>query len=213
MVSLFSSRKGSKESKNPYSNRGLDKFSALLSELDEKRQNIYAKRVDSDGPPLVRFVFKSSGECVPVMIKTKKGPKKKDDAQDDLVVKTESNTKEEKEIKPEAREHKQRCVLKENLKKFSRPNHFLPVTAILVLTFLVFFGRSVSIMCTCIVWYLIPIIKEQSRKKGSTYKTKKKNKKKMNTENGASLNKKMACDQTVLKEKYPHVAAPCKTTR
>ncbi|CAG7900004.1 unnamed protein product [Brassica rapa] len=194
MVSLFSSRKGSKESKNPYSNRGLDKFSALLSELDEKRQNIYAKRVDSHGPPLVRFVFKSSGECVPVMIKTKKGPKKKDDAQDDLVVKTESNTKDEKELKPEAREHKQRCALKENLKKFSRPNHFLPVTAILVLIFLVFFGRSVSIMCTCIVWYLIPIIKEHSRKKGSACKTKKKNKKKTNTENGASLNKKMACE-------------------
>ncbi|CAN7035890.1 unnamed protein product [Brassica rapa subsp. trilocularis] len=213
MVSLFSSKKGSKESKNPYSNRGLDKFSALLSELDEKRQNIYAKRVDSHGPPLVRFVFKSSGECVPVMIKTKKGPKKKDDVQDDLVVKTESNTKEEKEIKPEAREHKQRCVLKENLKKFSRPNHFLPLTAILVLIFLVFFGRSITIMCTCIVWYLIPIIKEQSRKKGSTNKTKKKNNKKTNTENGASLNKKMACDQTVLKDKYPHVAAPCQTTR
>ena len=167
MLSPFSSpkrsRKESKESKNPYSNRGLDKFSALLSELDEKRQSIYANRLDSDGPPLVRFVFKSSGECVPVMIKTKKITKKKVETQDDLKIKTESKTKEAKEIKEtesETTEKKHRCVLNENLKKISRPNRFLPVTVILVLVFLVFFGRTISIMCTCIVWYLVPMIKE-----------------------------------------------------
>uniref|UniRef100_A0A0D3C8Z7 ZCF37 n=1 Tax=Brassica oleracea var. oleracea TaxID=109376 RepID=A0A0D3C8Z7_BRAOL len=208
MLSPFSSPKRSrKESKNPYSNRGLDKFSALLSELDEKRQSIYANRLDSDGPPLVRFVFKSSGECVPVMIKTKKVTKKKVDGQeDDLKIKTESKTKEAKEIKEtesETTEKKQRCVLNENLEKISRPNRFLPVTVMLVLVFLVFFGRTVSIMCTCIVWYLVPMIKEQSRKKGSTYKTKKKKKK---------MNERMAHDQNVLKEKLPHLsAAPGKT--
>ncbi|XP_013676386.1 uncharacterized protein BNAC05G07570D [Brassica napus] len=208
MLSPFSSPKRSmKESKNPYSNRGLDKFSALLSELDEKRQSIYANRLDSDGPPLVRFVFKSSGECVPVMIKTKKVTKKKVDGQeDDLKIKTESKTKEAKEIKEtesETTEKKQRCVLNENLEKISRPNRFLPVTVMLVLVFLVFFGRTVSIMCTCIVWYLVPMIKEQSRKKGSTYKTQKKKKK---------MNERMARDQNVLKEKLPHLsAAPGKT--
>ncbi|WZZ57053.1 hypothetical protein YC2023_057160 [Brassica napus] len=203
MLSPFSSPKRSmKESKNPYSNRGLDKFSALLSELDEKRQSIYANRLDSDGPPLVRFVFKSSGECVPVMIKTKKVTKKKVDGQeDDLKIKTESKTKEAKEIKEtesETTEKKQRCVLNENLEKISRPNRFLPVTVMLVLVFLVFFGRTVSIMCTCIVWYLVPMIKEQSRKKGSTYKTQKKKKK---------MNERMARDQNVLKEKLPHLSA------
>ncbi|KAJ0237614.1 ZCF37 [Hirschfeldia incana] len=206
MVSPFSSPKRTrKESKNPYSNRGLDKFSALLSELDEKRQSIYANRLDSDGPPLVRFVFKSSGECVPVMIKTKKVTKKKvDGLEDDLKIKTESKTKEAKEIKEtgsETTEQKQRCVLNENLKKISRPNRFLPMTVILVLIFLVFFGRTVSIMCTCIVWYLVPVIKEQSRNKGSTYKTKKKKKK---------MNERMARDQTVIKEKLLHMAAPGK---
>ncbi|KAJ4866619.1 ZCF37 [Raphanus sativus] len=207
MVSPFSSPKRSKkESRNPYSSRGLEKFSALLSELDEKRQSIYANRLDPDGPPLVRFVFKSSGECVPVMIKTNKVAKKKVDGQeDDLKNKTESKTKEAKEIKEtesETTEQKRRCVLKENLKKISRPNRFLPVTTILVLVFLVFFGRTVSIMCTCIVWYLVPMIKEHSRKKGSTYKTKKKKKK---------MNESMARDQTVIKEKLPRMAAPSKT--
>ncbi|KAL0732583.1 hypothetical protein Bca4012_008792 [Brassica carinata] len=192
MVSLFSkrSRKGSKESKNPYSDLGLEKFSALLSELDEKRQSIYATRVDSDGPPLVRFVFKSSGECVPIMIKTKKVTKKKD-SQDDFKVKTETKIDEERDIKKTevVTEKKQSCVLNEKLKKISRPKHFLPVTTILVLIFLVFFGRTVSIMCTCIVWYLVPLIKEHCRtRKSSPHETEKKNKK-----------------------KFPHVAAPGKT--
>lgn len=213
MVSPFSSpkrsRKGSKESKNPYSNRGLEKFSALLSELDEKRQSIYAKRIYSDGPPLVRFVFKSSGECVPVMIKTKKAGKKKD-VLDDFKVENESKTEQEREVKktePET-EQKQSCVLNENLKKISRPNHFLPVTVILVLIFLVFFGRSVSIMCTCIVWYLVPMIREQTRNRGSTYETKKK-KKKLSIENRASFNQRTARDQT--EKNFPHLAPPGKT--
>ncbi|KAJ4895553.1 ZCF37 [Raphanus sativus] len=184
MVSLFSSlkksRKGNKESKNPYSDLGLEKFSALLSELDEKRQSIYATRVDSDGPPLVRFVFKSSGECVPIMIKTKKVTKKKD-SEDDFKVKIDTKVEEVKEIKntESVTEQKQSCVLNENLKKISRPYRFLPaVTMILVLIFLVFFGRTVSIMCTCIVWYLVPLIKEHSRRRRSSpNETEKKNKK------------------------------------
>ncbi|KAJ0250628.1 ZCF37 [Hirschfeldia incana] len=187
MVSLFSSlkksRKGSKESKNPYSDLGLEKFSALLTELDEKRQSIYATRVDSDGPPLVRFVFKSSGECVPIMIKTKKVTKK-NDSEDDFKVKIETKVEEVKEIKNT--EQKQSCLLNENLKKISRPKHFLPVTMILVLIFLVFFGRTVSIMCTCIVWYLVPLIKEHSRRiRSPPNEIEKKNKK-----------------------KFPHLAAP-----
>ncbi|CAN6908277.1 unnamed protein product [Brassica oleracea] len=181
MVSLFSSRKRSrKESKNPYSDLGLEKFSALLSELDEKRQSIYATRVDSDGPPLVRFVFKSSGECVPIMIKTKKVTKKKD-SQDDLKINTQTKVEEWKEIKKTelVTEQKQSCVLNENMKKISRPKHFLPVTTILVLIFLVFFGRTVSTMCTCIVWYLVPLIKEHCKRRGSLPRnTGNKNKKK-----------------------------------
>ncbi|KAL1222763.1 hypothetical protein V5N11_022074 [Cardamine amara subsp. amara] len=214
MLSPFSSprrsRRGSKEIKNPYSNQGLDKFSALLSELDEKRQSIYAKKLDPNGPPLVRFVFTSSGECIPVMIKTKKTAKKKD-AQDDIKVKTESKAEQEKEIKKieSETEQKQSCVLNENLKKISRPNHFFPVTMILVLIFLVFFGRTVSIMCTCIVWYLAPMIKEQSRNRGSTYETKKK-KKNSDIEKRGLFVQSTALDQTVLEEKFQHLAGPPK---
>ncbi|KAJ4887448.1 ZCF37 [Raphanus sativus] len=201
MVSPFrtpctSPRKSRKASKNPYSNRGLDKFSELLSELDEKRQSIYSKKLDSGGPPLVRFVFTSSGECVPVVIKSSylhKQKKTKDVAASAAAkVKTvvnELKAEETKKTEPET-EEKQSCVLNENLKKITRPNRFLPVTVILVLIFLVFFGRSVSIMCTCIAWYLVPAIKEQRGNRGlSSYAMKKKDfARKLSIEDRASFN-------------------------
>ncbi|XP_013613192.1 PREDICTED: uncharacterized protein LOC106319421 [Brassica oleracea var. oleracea] len=197
MISPFRSscslpRKSRKASKNPYSNRGLDKFSKLLSELDEKRQSIYSKKLDSGGPPLVRFVFTSSGECVPVVIRPSylhKQKKTKDVAPAAAKVKTvvnESKTEETKKTELET-EEKQNCVLNENLKKITRPNRFLPVTVILVLVLLVFFGRSVAIMCTCIAWYLVPTIREQSG--SSSYAMKKKDfARKLSIENRASFN-------------------------
>lgn len=201
MVSPFrtpctSPRKSRKASKNPYSNRGLDKFSELLSELDEKRQSIYSKKLDSGGPPLVRFVFTSSGECVPVVIKSSylhKQKKTKDVAASAAskvkTVVNELKAEETKKTEPET-EEKQSCVLNENLKKITRPNRFLPVTVILVLIFLVFFGRSVSIMCTCIAWYLVPAIKEQRGNRGlSSYAMKKKDfARKLSIEDRASFN-------------------------
>ena len=197
MISPFRSscslpRKSRKASKNPYSNRGLDKFSKLLSELDQKRQSIYSKKLDSGGPPLVRFVFTSSGECVPVVIRSSylhKQKKTKDVAPAAAEVKTvvnESKTEETKKTELEI-EEKQNCVLNENLKKITRPNRFLPVTVILVLVLLVFFGRSVAIMFTCIAWYLVPTIKEQSG--SSSYAMKKKDfARKLSIENRASFN-------------------------
>ncbi|KAJ0228730.1 hypothetical protein HA466_0322490 [Hirschfeldia incana] len=123
-------RKSRKASKNPYSNRGLDKFSKLLSELDEKRQSIYSKKLDSGGPPLVRFVFTSSGECVPVVIRSSylhKQKKTKDvvapGAAKVKAVVNESKTEETTKTEPET-EEKQSCVLNENLKKVARPNRF-----------------------------------------------------------------------------------------
>ncbi|XP_010511036.1 PREDICTED: uncharacterized protein LOC104787203 [Camelina sativa] len=215
MVSPFrspcSSPKASrKANKNPYSNRGLDKFSELLSELDEKRQSIYSKKLDSGGPPLVRFVFTSSGECVPVVIRSsylqkKNNKKKKDVVSPDHKVKTEEvnevkteeikkNTEPETEQKP-----KQNCVINEKLKKIARPDRFFPMTVILVLVFLAFFGRSVAIMCTCIVWYLVPTIQEQSGSSSSSlsYAMKKKDfARKLSIENRASFNPRTVRDHS-----------------
>ncbi|XVF56773.1 hypothetical protein PTKIN_Ptkin06aG0146800 [Pterospermum kingtungense] len=64
-----------KDNKNPYSTRGLDQFSALLAELEEKRQQIYSQ-MGSQG--IVRFVYKNSNDCVPIVIKLKDNYKKEE---------------------------------------------------------------------------------------------------------------------------------------
>ncbi|EXB55840.1 hypothetical protein L484_001040 [Morus notabilis] len=56
--------------KNPYANRGLDKFSALLADLEEKRQKIYAETGSQD-TSLVGFVYKNSNDLVPIVVKLK----------------------------------------------------------------------------------------------------------------------------------------------
>lgn len=64
------SRKASNRDKNPYASRGLDKFSALLADLEEKRQKIYAETGSQD-ISLVRFVYKNSDDLVPIVVKLK----------------------------------------------------------------------------------------------------------------------------------------------
>ncbi|GMI78478.1 hypothetical protein HRI_001517100 [Hibiscus trionum] len=64
----FRKSKGLKrDDKNPYSDRGLDKFSALLAELEEKKQKIYSQQ----GMPLVLFTYKNSTDIVPIVIRLK----------------------------------------------------------------------------------------------------------------------------------------------
>ncbi|KAE8714387.1 ZCW7 isoform 1 [Hibiscus syriacus] len=59
-----------KDDKNPYSDRGLDKFSALLAELEQKKQKIYSQTGSQD-VSLVRFTYKNSTDFVPIVIKLK----------------------------------------------------------------------------------------------------------------------------------------------
>ncbi|KAG6608423.1 hypothetical protein SDJN02_01391, partial [Cucurbita argyrosperma subsp. argyrosperma] len=66
----------SKDKKNPYSDRGLDKFSALLTDLEQKRKQIYAQ-TDPENIVLVRFAYKNSDECVPVVVKQKEKKEEK----------------------------------------------------------------------------------------------------------------------------------------
>ncbi|KAI4389867.1 hypothetical protein MLD38_002041 [Melastoma candidum] len=56
--------------KNPYSSVGLDKFSSLLSDVEEKKKNIYLQK-DSQDIMFVRFVYSGSEEVVPIVVKSK----------------------------------------------------------------------------------------------------------------------------------------------
>ncbi|KAM5565875.1 hypothetical protein ABKV19_019739 [Rosa sericea] len=168
-----------KDSKNPYSTRGLDKFSALMADLEEKRQQIYAQTGSQDDT-FVRFVFKDSNDSSPVPIVLKLKDKKQQEqktkphhhheekhaeALDKLTVKP-SVAPAKEEVLPE--QQPKTNTIKNNVFDFlrnidfRRPSFYLPVVVVLILVLLAVFGRSVAILCTSIGWYAIPTLKEQS---------------------------------------------------
>ncbi|XVF06704.1 hypothetical protein REPUB_Repub06bG0073500 [Reevesia pubescens] len=155
-----------KDSKNPYSTRGLDQFSALLDELEEKRRQIYSQ-MGSQG--IVRFVYKNSNDCVPVVVKLKDKKEEKNKPANSKDHQPERYVSEVIDKLPTPSESEQKIEEKNRsfswnvkLQNLERPSYYIPAVIILILLFLVFFGRSVAILCTCIGWYIVPTISGES---------------------------------------------------
>ncbi|KAL4283856.1 hypothetical protein GQ457_16G015390 [Hibiscus cannabinus] len=165
-----------KDSKNPYSNRGLDKFSALLSELEDKKQKIYLQTGSQD-ISLVRFMYKNSTDVVPVVVKLKdkkEEPKTipvetKDHHQPEVKHPMQTLNAAKDAIKKTSRLQPDSENKKNKKNRFSwrRPSYYLPAFFVLILVLLVFFGRSVSILFTCVGWYIVPTIQGESYSKVS----------------------------------------------
>ncbi|CAN4122549.1 unnamed protein product [Withania somnifera] len=152
-------------SSNPYSDRGLDKFSALLADLEDKKQRIYSQ-IGPDDISFVRFVFSNSNDAKPIIVKMKdKNPstndpeeKKKEPPKKKETPETYEDCQEGK-AQPEGRVIKKSVSWNVKWENLKRPMYYLPVTIILILVFLAIYGRSFAIMCTSIGWYLIPTIR------------------------------------------------------
>ncbi|GMI84587.1 hypothetical protein like AT1G59590 [Hibiscus trionum] len=149
--------KRKKDTKNPYSTRGLDQFSALLAELEEKRQKIYSQ---TGSQSLVRFVYKNSNDCVPVVInlKDKTEEKTKERYVPETIIdklQTPSESDKNTDTKVEKKRLSWKIVEFQNLRK---PCYYIPAIIVLILLLLMFFGRSVVILCTCVGWYMVPTI-------------------------------------------------------
>uniref|UniRef100_A0A6N2MXC9 ZCF37 n=1 Tax=Salix viminalis TaxID=40686 RepID=A0A6N2MXC9_SALVM len=180
------SSKTSKTSKNPYSSRGLDKFSALLAELEEKKQKIYSQMGPED-VPMVRFVYSSSNDCIPVIVKVKDQkqdkPKissandikdnpiarKDDQGLDKLPVEAPVEVKQVEQPRSETakKTEKKSSTCSVKLHRWRRPNYYMPVALILILLLLVLFGRSAAILLISLAWYIIPALstKQPTQKK------------------------------------------------
>lgn len=180
------SSKTSKNSKNPYSSRGLDKFSTLLAELEEKKQKIYSQMGPED-VPMVRFVYSSSNDCIPLIIKVKDQKQDKPGISSANDIKENPNTRnnegldkylpmeapvEEKQFEQprmETAKKSEKKSLTWNMKmhRWRRPYYYMPVALILILLLLVLFGRSVAILLTSLAWYIVPALgtKKPSQKK------------------------------------------------
>ncbi|XP_047953544.1 uncharacterized protein LOC125199629 [Salvia hispanica] len=151
--------------KNPYADRGLDKFYALLADLDDKKQKIYTQR-GSEEISFVRFVYAGDSDVVkPIVVKLKEknnSPKSVKNFNDQR-----SFSAAEEAIAPaiEAKREKSmrkkrslRCKGSLKIEDLKQPHFYFPVMVVLILVFLAIYGRSFAILCTSIGWYLAPTI-------------------------------------------------------
>ncbi|KVH99465.1 uncharacterized protein LOC112514663 [Cynara cardunculus var. scolymus] len=171
----FCSR-SNKDSKNPYSNRGLDKFEALLADLDGKRQKIFTQK-GSEDISFVRFVYSNSNDVKPIVVKIK------DQRKQDQKLKAENPKTAElspphppnsnktgggtrvEGAKPSIDLCKKKDQWRRKVGDWWKPWFCLPLFVILILVFLVFFGRSFAILCTSLGWYLVPATSEINPKR------------------------------------------------
>ncbi|KAG5065334.1 hypothetical protein AAZX31_04G045000 [Glycine max] len=165
-----SKRKESRNDKNPYSNRGLDKFSALLDDLDERRKKVYSQMSPQD-ISFVRFAYSNNHDIVPIVVKVKNNKDQKKHKSEELKARhitsfseqleksdEEATLKERKQKLNKLESHKKNLSFSWNMLK--RPSFYVPAVMMLILVFLVVFGRSVATLCTCVVWYVVPTLSE-----------------------------------------------------
>ncbi|XP_057430330.1 uncharacterized protein LOC130723339 [Lotus japonicus] len=168
------SKRKENRDKNPFSSRGLDKFSELLEDLDQKRQKVYS-RMNPHDISFVRFAYTSSNDFVPIVVKVKNRDHKKQGNEEFKVRHLTSFSESmEKTAAAAVEERKQQHPKLESEKKetkksgfsFSlrKPSFYVPAMMILILVFLALFGRSVATLCTCVVWYVVPMLKDSSLK-------------------------------------------------
>ncbi|XP_022880568.1 uncharacterized protein LOC111397824 [Olea europaea var. sylvestris] len=175
------------KSKNPYADRGLDKFYALLADLDEKRQEIYTRN-GSEDISFVRFVYSNSNDVKPIVVKVKEKKQEKPNIPD---VKIQQNTSEvpsdeltvetlkiptsaDQVLEPNPkRKHKYSVCRNFKWQKLRQPYYYIPMIIILILILLAVYGRSFAILCTSIAWYLTPTIKGEESSSSRKPKRKK----------------------------------------
>ncbi|KAM3305030.1 hypothetical protein P3S67_011896 [Capsicum chacoense] len=178
------SRTRSSNKNNPYSDRGLDKFSALLADLENKKQRIYSE-IAPDDISFVRFVFSNANDAKPIIVKMKdkkSSPKNYPEEKGESPIRelTHETYEECQQGKAKSEERPIKKSVSWKLiqwKSLKRPMFYLPLTIILILVFLAIYGKSFAIMCTSIGWYLIPTIRGGNSRSRSTTNTRKSNKK------------------------------------
>ncbi|CAJ2643894.1 unnamed protein product [Trifolium pratense] len=160
---------------NPYASRGLDKFSTLLSELDQRRKKVYSQMNPHD-ISFVRFTYSSNDDFVPIVVKVKNNNQKKHKSEEIKVrhLTSFSEPLDQKHVEEKTKQLPKlelchdvddKIKVVEKIEMLKRPSFYVPVVLILILLMLTVFGRSFATVCTCVVWYIVPILKDSSSSK------------------------------------------------
>lgn len=163
------SKKKSHRNKNPYSSRGLDKFTSVLSELEAKRQKIMAT-TGAQGISMVRFMYSNSEDWIPIVVRIRE-----DRNSDGQIVAAADKKPEEVPAAPvpEKKVEKRLSSVAAPLPWWKwRSSYFMPAMVVLILVCLAVFGRVFAICCASIWWYLVPTFKDDERMKRRVSKKK-----------------------------------------
>ncbi|KAL5217960.1 hypothetical protein ABZP36_018644 [Zizania latifolia] len=161
---------------NPYAERGLEKFSTVLSELQTRRNRIL-RRVGSDsGLVMVRFV-QSNGAWEPIILKLPDEHRIKAAAAKKFKLSTTQrpDSASPREAAAEnaagsgASKAPARSASSFSWGRMRRPALYWPVVMVLIvmLACLAVFGRVFAICCTSIWWYLVPTLSSSSCRIGA----------------------------------------------
>ncbi|CAL9752055.1 unnamed protein product [Musa acuminata subsp. burmannicoides] len=170
-----SSPKASKKkaSKNPYSTRGLDKFSTVLGDLEARRRKIVEKAGPQGAVSMVKFMYSNSTDWIPVVVRRR--DRKDDDAkmsadEQQHKVPIASGGVEEaapamgrpKAVPEEKVKSRLAWGAAEEVKGWVtrnwRGSYYWPLVVLVALVFLVTFGRVFAICCMLVWWYLMPVV-------------------------------------------------------
>ncbi|KAL1821869.1 hypothetical protein ACET3Z_016738 [Daucus carota] len=181
---------GSKGNKNPYADRGLDKFSALVAELDSRRKKIYTQK-GSEDISLIGFVYSNSDDYKPIVVKLKNKKQQsmiteKDKLKPDHNVSPPTSSEIEPAkpdqakvlsrigsyIKTTPKKVRFEVVKNINTDNLRRPWYYFSLITIFILVSITVFGRSFAVLCTTLGWYLVPTIQNLDVKKKPAVKKK-----------------------------------------
>ncbi|KAJ8455447.1 hypothetical protein OPV22_035141 [Ensete ventricosum] len=188
--------KKKKAGENPYSARGLDKFSTLVAELEARKERVLAKAASQGAAAMVRFTYSGPNEWIPIIVKIrdpqveagKPSDVEKLKAPPPPVQDISEAYPPEKDVgegvETVAPERKPKGHFSWGVRgakgwsgKNWRPSYHWPLVAVLMLLCLVMFGRVFAICCTTVWWYMVPIMQGESGE-GVRRSIKKKTKKK-----------------------------------
>ncbi|XP_052149604.1 uncharacterized protein LOC127768115 [Oryza glaberrima] len=151
---------------NPYAERGLDKFSTVLSELEARRDKILRRVGSGGGLVMVRFV-QSNGALEPIIVKL---PDEQRRPKDDAAAKkprpsspSTAAAQQQGAAAARATRAPPPAPAASRASSFSwgrmrRPACYWPAVMVLMLVCLAVFGRVFAICCTSIWWYLAPTL-------------------------------------------------------
>ncbi|KAK8944041.1 hypothetical protein KSP40_PGU011585 [Platanthera guangdongensis] len=155
----------SSSSKNPYSSRGLDKFSSVLTDLESRKKKIMESS-SSQGVSMVRFMYSDSRDWIPVIVRlrddstTRSNGTKNSNVNKKPVLVNELSppappllTKVEDIAEPlPEKKKKKRKVVEERRWWRRRPSYYMPVAMTLILLCFVISGRAFAICCLSAFW-------------------------------------------------------------